>query len=85
VLRIPRLDPDGGFSLPARFPMDLSGRGLMLFFAAWPVAEGGALDLLQADGYLQPQQVDDRSLRFAGGTRQPGKKYPVGGGYLLVP
>lgn len=84
LLRIPRLEPDGGFSLTTRFPLDLGQRGLLLFFAAWPVAEGGTVDLLQADGYLKPQQVDERSLRFPGGTRQPGKKYPLGGGYLLV-
>ena len=84
VLRIPRLEPDGGFSLTTRAPLDLGQRGLVLFFAAWPVAEGGTVDLLQADGYLKPQQVDDHSLRFPGGPRQPGKKYPLGGGYLLV-
>lgn len=85
VLRIPRLEADGSFSLTTRFPMDLGQRGLVLFFAAWPVAEGGTVDLLQADGYLKPQAVDDRSLRFPGGARQPGKKYPLAGGYLLVP
>ena len=84
LLRIPRLEPDGGFSLTTRAPLDLGQRGLVLFFAAWPVAEGGTVDLLQADGYLKPQQVDDHSLRFPGGPRQPGKKYPLGGGYLLV-
>jgi len=84
LLRIPRLEPDGGFSLTTRAPLDLGQRGMVLFFAAWPVAEGGTVDLLQADGYLKPQQVDDHSLRFPGGPRQPGKKYPLGGGYLLV-
>ncbi len=85
VLRIPRLEPDGSFSLTTRFPLDLSQRGLVLFFSAWPVAEGGRVDLLQADGYLRPQQIDEHSLRFPGGARRPGSKYPLGGGYLLVP
>ena len=85
VLRTPRLEADGGFNLKTPFPLDLGQRGLVLFFAAWPVAEGGRVNLLQADGYLQPQQVDEHSLRFAGGARQAGKKYPLAGGYLLVP
>lgn len=85
VARIPPLAPDGGFSLTTRFPMDFSQRGLVLFFSAWPVREGGGVDLLQADGYLKPQGGDDRSLRFPGGTRLPGSKYPAAGGYLLVP
>lgn len=84
LVRIPRLEPDGGFRLPTRFPLDLGQRGLMLFFSAWPVKEGGAVDLLQADGYLTPERVDEHGVRFPGGARLPGRKYPVGGGYLLV-
>lgn len=84
LVRIPRLEPDGGFSLQTRFPLELGQRGLMLFFSAWPVKEGGGVDLLQADGYLAPERVDAHGVRFPGGTRLPGRKYPVGGGYLLV-
>ena len=84
LLRIPPPAPDGSFSLPTRSPLDLGQRGLLLFFSAWPVKEGGAVDLLQADGYLTPERVDGQGVRFPGGARLPGRKYPVGGGYLLV-
>ena len=84
LLRIPPLEADGGFSLVTRFPLPLNPQGLVLYFPVWPVREGGAVDLLQADGYLQPQPMGPQHVRFTGSAPRPGRKSPVSGGYLLL-